>query len=72
MSADAELVREGLDRQPGCPDKTCLACKARQERIDAGERLIAKVTKAVALLEDFYQPNIDGTAEECALAVLKS
>jgi hypothetical protein len=51
---DAKLVREGLGRQPGCPIADCYACKARQERIDAGERLIAELAEATVLLRAAY------------------
>ena len=56
---DATLVREGLGRQPGCPLENCHACKARQVRIDAGERLIAEVDRLLAVERE--QASVDLT-----------
>lgn len=65
LERDIEAVRDAVQRQPGCPDKTCFACQANRERGEAAERVIAlakraddleaRLLSAVAVLNDGFK-----------------
>lgn len=70
LAEDIALAREGINRQPGCPMPNCAACRIRQERVKAFERVVAAArptpedTPAIAAAERELVQQIEGIVEQ--------
>lgn len=62
LENDIETVRELVQRQEGCPDPTCYACKSNRKRGEAAERVI-EMAQQTRTVEIFLERRIERLVE---------